>query len=1462
MAPESRRGRKRKRNNVQNATDCNGRNKVVVTRALKLVGRYVQREFKGSGILLGKIVLYGSGSYGINYENGHHESLNCGKVKEILVDDGDLTGEWSEKKEKLDELLLSNDVDVEVLKIENRFDAKDANRVDSSPLSEMIDGDADSSGDSCEDIRGGDVVELELPPVPPLELPPSSGHIGVPEEYVSHLLSVYGFLRSFSVTLFLHPFGLDDFVGALNFPVANTLLDSVHVALMRVLKRHLERLSSDGSELASKCLRCLDWTLLDTLTWPVFLVHYLMLMGYKKEHDWKGFYIHSLERDYYTLSAGQKLIVLQIICEDVLDSEELRTVMDMHEQSEVGTDIDASTMVAAGASEPRIAEHSEIKCSLGSHSTMESQVGSFTDDDGNGDECRLCGMDGLLVCCDGCPSAYHSRCLGLNKMLMPDGSWYCPECKINATEPRVLRGTSLRGGQVLGVDLYEQVFVASCDHLLVLKASINSGDCVRYYSRHDIRGVVRTLHSKVEHVTTYSEICRGINKYWEIPLDILPCNEMPEVGLQLANKEEFGECTTPVKYNGTVNGSYCSYMGSSFKTSGYINYYLHGDFSVSAATNLALLSSEENQVIKSRSSDNKGKVKCASVALQVKAFSSAAVRFFWPNTEKKLVEVPRERCSWCFSCKAHATNKKGCLLNAAASNAIRGAMKVFAGVRTAKNGDGRISGIATYIIFVQESLSGLLVGPFVNDNFRKQWRKEVEQATTCHALKILLLELEENIRSIALSGDWTKLLEGCSTKSCSSQIAASASKSNQKRRPGRRGRKPSTVHEVEVVGRKDMLTDFTWWRGGTVSRLMFQRGNLPYSLVKKSARQGGLKKIPGIHYTEGNEISKISRQLCWRSTVEMSRNTAQLALQVRYLDFHVRWSDLVRLEQNNCDGKTSETEASAFRNACICDKKVVGHEIRYCVAFGNQKHLPSRVMKNIAEIEQMMEGKERYWFSETCIPLYLIKEYEPKMHTNNPVNVLTKLQRRKFKGNNRKNILSYLFCGQHSMVCCSCHQDVFYRNAVKCRVCQEFCHEQCATSTAVNTSEEVEITCKKCCETQNATRVESPKIPLLIPGQDILKPDIPTKGVQLVGHKEPSASVGSLEHSSKVKSINRSAAAKGKGNKSNWGLIWRKKNYEDTGIDFRLRNILMRGNPNINLKNPLCRLCNQPYNADLMYVHCETCQYWFHADALELDESKIFTLVGFKCCRCRKVKSPVCPYLDPEKKKVLEGKMEIQQSAKQEISATEFDSGIFSEVNNGGNNATVSSPAPQKLPLRRHINQENKNAPFEAKNVFNSSEKFSEIEVRSPSKANGVSCMPDLFSSQAQPIASKENSDDNMELGTQTYFSLDELLEFEYDGSHANDRESPENVVIENCKSSSIPAENEALEKTRNQEEPITSVEKATKIVKCKICSSTEPCPDLSCRICYISIHSRCSPWFESSSWEDGWKCGSCREWR
>ncbi|GAB4824773.1 hypothetical protein Ancab_007639, partial [Ancistrocladus abbreviatus] len=56
----------------------------------------------------------------------------------------------------------------------------------------------------------------------------------------------------------------------------------------------------------------------------------------------------------------------------------------------------------------------------------------------------------------------------------------------------------------------------------------------------------------------------------------------------------------------------------------------------------------------------------------------------------------------------------------------------------------------------------------------------------------------------------------------------------------------------------------------------------------------------------------------------------------------------------------------------------------------------------------------------------------------------------------------------------------------------------------------------------------------------------------------------------------------------------------------------------------LCR--GQEYDYAL-FIGCLKQKDWHHADAVELDESRILDLLGFECCRCRRIKSPVCPYI-------------------------------------------------------------------------------------------------------------------------------------------------------------------------------------------------------------------------------------------
>jgi len=67
--------------------------------------------------------------------------------------------------------------------------------------------------------------------------------------------------------------------------------------------------------------------------------------------------------------------------------------------------------------------------------TQEEDESGQMGSDGNLDVCTRCHTEGELVCCDGCPGAYHCKCVGLAAVL--SGDWLCPQCCNNRRSPRV-----------------------------------------------------------------------------------------------------------------------------------------------------------------------------------------------------------------------------------------------------------------------------------------------------------------------------------------------------------------------------------------------------------------------------------------------------------------------------------------------------------------------------------------------------------------------------------------------------------------------------------------------------------------------------------------------------------------------------------------------------------------------------------------------------------------------------------------------------------------------------------------------------------------------------------------------------------------------------------------------------------------------------------------------------------------
>ncbi|XP_065200189.1 chromodomain-helicase-DNA-binding protein Mi-2 homolog isoform X2 [Planococcus citri] len=85
--------------------------------------------------------------------------------------------------------------------------------------------------------------------------------------------------------------------------------------------------------------------------------------------------------------------------------------------------------------EPELEEAPEGKWSC--PHCEEGGVPEKEDDDEHQEFCRVCKDGGELLCCDSCPSAYHTFCLNPPLTTIPDGDWKCPRCSAKPLPGRV-----------------------------------------------------------------------------------------------------------------------------------------------------------------------------------------------------------------------------------------------------------------------------------------------------------------------------------------------------------------------------------------------------------------------------------------------------------------------------------------------------------------------------------------------------------------------------------------------------------------------------------------------------------------------------------------------------------------------------------------------------------------------------------------------------------------------------------------------------------------------------------------------------------------------------------------------------------------------------------------------------------------------------------------------------------------
>eukprot|EP00899_Mesostigma_viride_P010643 jgi/Mesvir1/19580/Mv09883-RA.1 len=93
-------------------------------------------------------------------------------------------------------------------------------------------------------------------------------------------------------------------------------------------------------------------------------------------------------------------------------------------------------------------------------------------EDNNIEMCLLCGMQGNLLCCDGCSASFHLRCAGVTRNAKSDNQWLCPECALGGPGSAWGRMGPVRA-ELLGSDAWGRVYWSAHDWLVISEDPCN-----------------------------------------------------------------------------------------------------------------------------------------------------------------------------------------------------------------------------------------------------------------------------------------------------------------------------------------------------------------------------------------------------------------------------------------------------------------------------------------------------------------------------------------------------------------------------------------------------------------------------------------------------------------------------------------------------------------------------------------------------------------------------------------------------------------------------------------------------------------------------------------------------------------------------------------------------------------------------------------------------------------------------
>ena len=927
--------------------------------------------------------------------------------------------------------------------------------------------------------------------------------LSVPSRAMGDLMSSYLIIRSFSWQLRLSPFPCEAFLQAIMSHEPNVIVDELHVSLLRAL--YIDAVRAERHEME------LNIEHLDFMTWPSFVWDWLRMMGYTIKHigsdeddedeedadgnhdesrnadekdqvdEIKGEEMSSSPRtgavsldlkteegeekaeksllllfnspvvsekekkisrpEYHLLPLDIKASILKTMCDHLIERPSVRAEIDRRESN---GEIIAGRGGRGGAF-PIMTEQEMDKATT--KALQQKQI------DANSEKCVLCGLGGVLMCCDGCPAAYHMRCAGESGRINDMKRWRCPECLCGGRGESAGLRLAVAGIDHSGCRVY--VFngmVIVCQPTAYILEGIDTIEeggnlAVSLHFGEDALAVVNTMiRPKRPRVdpTSLDAVC----SFPEWPSNDLPC----DIDI-------------------------------------YINKYRNGWSAAAAAMRSHV---EDSRKRRARDKMWIPHGTCNKVVVTELPAPMSVSRYEWPHLNSRIGRST-VRCGRCYSCVR--------------PNLRRACLKPVVKSEDTRTSNSKISYLIALISKIEREFWPLAEREWASKDgghsFRNKWIAGVREASSIQELKMHILSLEAALRPICFTNDWYKYYPSVLLSNAAEDDNGGDNESALKVDGATPlpdiladNRRKTDVYEIS----SDMdIGSFVRSHGQWTSRYFKKqlppgKNKLgpPKFLIRQAVLNAGRKPIPGVKYRQGVWRMN-SKRLNWISEVENSENSSELALALRKLDAALRWE---------AASKPRLAMQTVYLNTRILGKQV-GEDgtFEYAVdASGSGVESLETETDMDTDLATKEMPSTAVWTPESKLPLWLIKVYEEsrrRISAKTAMQAMQTLPRTEkdpeavedpaiLEKRKREEAIAGDAEGHICSICYNTNESHLKSRFIKCKLCSREFHGYCVvmTNEEVQAAPEGEWTCPGCIASEKliARLIKEPKAGQNLPG--------------------------------------------------------------------------------------------------------------------------------------------------------------------------------------------------------------------------------------------------------------------------------------------------------------------------------------------------------------------------------------------